>query len=167
MLGYSVPIAHGRWARLLGLALLSRERAGAGLLIPRCSSVHTIGMRFRLDVVFLDREGRPLRTVAAVRPFRVIGCRGAAAALEMPAPGSRLSRRVSGSLGKDERSTMSLIDKLTGRFKKAAGDITDDPQLRREGANEERKGEAKEELSRTQDAAAEKAREVGDLERKT
>jgi uncharacterized protein YjbJ (UPF0337 family) len=62
---------------------------------------------------------------------------------------------------------MSIIDKITGRAKKAAGDLADDPSLRREGQREERKGEAKEQLDRTQDAAAEKAKEVADLERRT
>jgi uncharacterized protein YjbJ (UPF0337 family) len=62
---------------------------------------------------------------------------------------------------------MSLFDKLTGRTKKAAGDLADDPKLRREGRREERKGEAKEDLDRAQDKAADKAGEVADLERKT
>ena len=62
---------------------------------------------------------------------------------------------------------MGLIDKITGRAKKAAGDVTDDPSLRREGRQEERKGEAKEELSRSQEKADAKADEVADLERKT
>jgi len=62
---------------------------------------------------------------------------------------------------------MSLIDKITGRAKKAAGDLADDPSLRRQGRTEERKGEAKEELSRKQDEADEKAEEVANLERKT
>jgi uncharacterized protein YjbJ (UPF0337 family) len=60
---------------------------------------------------------------------------------------------------------MSIIDKLTGRTKKAAGDLADDPSLRRQGRKEERKGEAKEELSDAQDKAADKAEEVGNLER--
>ena len=62
---------------------------------------------------------------------------------------------------------MSLIDKITGRTKKAAGDIADDPSLRREGRQEERKGEAKDELAGAQDRADAKADEVADLERKT
>jgi uncharacterized protein YjbJ (UPF0337 family) len=62
---------------------------------------------------------------------------------------------------------MSLIDKLTGRAKKAAGDLTGDPSLRREGSREERKGEAKEELARQQERTESKAEEVADLERKT
>ncbi len=62
---------------------------------------------------------------------------------------------------------MGITDKVTGRVKKAAGDITDDASLRREGRQEERKGEAKDELARNQERADEKAEEVANLERKT
>ena len=62
---------------------------------------------------------------------------------------------------------MGLLDKITGRAKKAAGDLADDPSLRREGRQEERKGEAKEELAEAHDKADRKAEEVADLERKT
>ena len=62
---------------------------------------------------------------------------------------------------------MSTLDKISGRFKKAAGDLADDPSLRREGRREERKGEAKDELADAHDKADRKAEEVADLERKT
>jgi uncharacterized protein YjbJ (UPF0337 family) len=62
---------------------------------------------------------------------------------------------------------MSITDKITGRFKKAAGDLTDDAELRREGRKEERKGEAKDELARAQEKADRKAEEVANLERRT
>ncbi len=62
---------------------------------------------------------------------------------------------------------MGILDKLTGRAKQAAGDLANDPSLRRQGKREERKGEKKEELDRAQDRADEKAEEVADLERKT
>lgn len=62
---------------------------------------------------------------------------------------------------------MSLIDKILGRTKKTVGEVTDDPSLRREGSQEERKGEAKDELSRDQQRADRKADEVANLERKT
>lgn len=86
MLGREVPVAVGPRARLLGLSLLDRERAGAGLLIPRCSAVHGCGMRFELDVCFLDRAGRVL-AVRRLRRFRFLRVRGAAAVLEIPARG--------------------------------------------------------------------------------
>ena len=62
---------------------------------------------------------------------------------------------------------MGITDKITGRVKKAAGDLADDASLRREGRQEERKGEAKEELARDQERADRKAEEVANLERKT
>jgi uncharacterized protein YjbJ (UPF0337 family) len=62
---------------------------------------------------------------------------------------------------------MGILDKITGRTKKAAGDIADNPSLRREGAREERKGEAKDELADAHEKADAKAEEVADLERKT
>jgi uncharacterized protein YjbJ (UPF0337 family) len=62
---------------------------------------------------------------------------------------------------------MSILDKISGRFKKAAGDLADDPSLRREGRQEERKGEAKDELAAAHDQADAKAEEVANLERKT
>ena len=62
---------------------------------------------------------------------------------------------------------MGIMDKITGKAKQAAGDITDDSSLHREGKKEERKGEAKEELNRADERADEKADEVADLERKT
>ena len=60
-----------------------------------------------------------------------------------------------------------FIDKLTGRAKKAAGDLAGDEGLRRQGSLEERKGEAKDELARADEKAKLKADEVANLERKT
>ena len=62
---------------------------------------------------------------------------------------------------------MGLMDKISGRAKKAAGDVTDDASLRQQGRKEERKGEAKEEQARAEERAEEKAAEVSDLERRT
>jgi uncharacterized protein len=86
LLGLEIPVAESRPSRLLGLALLTRERAGAGLLIPRCQSVHTLGMRFPLDLIFLDREGGVLELHRGVPPGRFIRCPGAMAVLELPSP---------------------------------------------------------------------------------
>ena len=62
---------------------------------------------------------------------------------------------------------MSIIDKITGRAKKAAGDLADDPSLRRQGRDEEQKGEAKESQARAEEKADAEADRVADLERKT
>jgi uncharacterized protein YjbJ (UPF0337 family) len=66
-----------------------------------------------------------------------------------------------------ESTGMGILDKITGRAKKAAGDLAGDGQLRREGRREERKGEAKEELAQADERADRKAEEVERLERQT
>jgi uncharacterized protein len=85
-IGLEVPIATTWLSRLLGLALLSRGRAGAGLLIPGCRSVHTFGMRFRLEVIFLDPEGRVIEIRRNVPAGRLVRCPAADAVLELPSP---------------------------------------------------------------------------------
>jgi uncharacterized membrane protein (UPF0127 family) len=83
--GREVRVATGLRARLLGLARLDLGEAGPGLLIPRCASVHTFGMRFALDVYFLDEDGEPIAIRRRVGPRRVVSCRRARAVLEIPA----------------------------------------------------------------------------------
>lgn len=55
-----VDVARGFWRRAVGLldrrGLPERE----GLLIPHCSAVHTFGMRFAIDVLFVNDEGQVL-----------------------------------------------------------------------------------------------------------
>ena len=84
MLGCTVPVARGPVARLLGLALLPVGRAGPGLLIPGCRSVHTFGMRFDLDVHFLDAAGESRSVLRSVPPNRLVWDRGAVDVLEVP-----------------------------------------------------------------------------------
>ncbi len=82
--GREVPVAEGFGARLLGLALLPARRAGPGLLIPRCASVHTFGMRFALDLIFFTEGAEVVAVRRAVPPNRFTRCRGAASVLEVP-----------------------------------------------------------------------------------
>jgi uncharacterized protein len=83
--GRRVPVAANRASRLLGLALLDRDAAGLGLLIPRCHSVHTFGMRFPLDLVFLDGAAETMSVRRRVPPRRLAVERRARAVLELPA----------------------------------------------------------------------------------
>ena len=54
---------------------------------------------------------------------------------------------------------MGLLDRLMGRGKKAAGDLANDPELRREGAHQEAEGAAEDRAAMAeQEAAAERAR---------
>jgi trehalose synthase len=83
VLGHEVPVASDLRSRLLGLAHLDRDEVGPGLLIPECSSVHTFGMRFPLDLVFLNREGQPLSIRREIPPRRFACDRRAHAVLEL------------------------------------------------------------------------------------
>jgi uncharacterized membrane protein (UPF0127 family) len=85
--GRRVRLAVTRRARLVGLAMTDRERAGSGLLIPGCRSVHTFGMRFAIDIAFLDSDGAVISRRFGVRPRRIVADRRAAAVLEVPAGG--------------------------------------------------------------------------------
>jgi uncharacterized protein YjbJ (UPF0337 family) len=62
---------------------------------------------------------------------------------------------------------MGIQDKITGRIKQAAGDLTGDEKLRAEGLREERKGQAKDELEQARADADAKAAEVAELERRS
>ena len=83
--GPRVFVARSLLSRLLGLAFLAELPRDCGLLLPRCSTVHTFGMRFALDLVFVDADGDPVRIVRDVGPRRIIRRRGAAAVLERAA----------------------------------------------------------------------------------
>jgi uncharacterized membrane protein (UPF0127 family) len=82
--GIDVLVAADPLARLLGLAGLRALPPGTALLLPRTRSVHTCAMRFALDLVWLDADGRVVRVDRGVRPWRVRGCRAARAVVEMP-----------------------------------------------------------------------------------
>ena len=68
--------------RLTGLAGRRSLPPGVVLEIPRCRSVHTFGMRFPLDLAWLDGERRVVRIDRAVPPWRVRWCRQARSVLE-------------------------------------------------------------------------------------
>jgi hypothetical protein len=83
--GRVVPVAASLWSRLLGLALLDPADAPDGLLIPGCRSVHTIGMRFALDLRFLDAQGLVVSERRALGSGRFARDRRARSVLELPA----------------------------------------------------------------------------------
>ena len=70
----------GLLARARGLAFCSEPRV---LLLERCRSVHTFGMRYPLDLYWLAGE-RIVRIDYGVRPGRVRTCLRARAVLEVP-----------------------------------------------------------------------------------
>jgi uncharacterized membrane protein (UPF0127 family) len=78
-----IIVADTPWRRLRGL-LGHREPPPFALRLERCRCVHTFGMRFALDLHWLDADGALLRIDRAVPPGRVRACRGARAIVEVP-----------------------------------------------------------------------------------
>jgi uncharacterized membrane protein (UPF0127 family) len=69
--------------------LLGRERLslGEGLWILPCQAVHTFGMRYPIDLVYLDRKKRIRKLTGEVPPWRLSACFSAHSVLELP-PGT-------------------------------------------------------------------------------
>jgi len=63
-------VAEGFLSRAIGLIGRRSLPPGEGLLIPRCNCVHTLFMRFAIDVTFLDSRGEVVKRVENVRPWR-------------------------------------------------------------------------------------------------
>ena len=80
--GRSVVVATTRASRMKGLARLDELPPGLALHIPRCRSVHTFTMRFPLDLIWLDRDGKTVRVDRSVPPRRLKGCLRARSVLE-------------------------------------------------------------------------------------
>ena len=78
-------VALGAWARLKGLMGRKRLPPSEGMLLPRCNSVHTVFMRFPIDVIYLSKDDRVLKIVEKMPACHVSACWGAKSVLEMPA----------------------------------------------------------------------------------
>ncbi|MFT7722014.1 MAG: DUF192 domain-containing protein [Roseateles sp.] len=86
--------------RMRGLLGRPPLRRGQALLIDGCNMVHTVGMGYAIDIVFVDRAGSIRRICAAVPPWRARSCLRARRVIELAAgeaarrgwaPGMRLA----------------------------------------------------------------------------
>ena len=68
-----------RMRGLLGRKPLSR---GQGLLISPCSSIHTFGMNYPLDLIFLDKRWKINKLFYNLKPFRIVCSPGSFAVIE-------------------------------------------------------------------------------------
>jgi hypothetical protein len=85
LLGDRIGVADTTLTRFVGLMGRSSLAPGQGLLISPSNGVHTLWMRFSIDVLLLDREHRVLAVYGNLRPFRVTAINWkAAGALELP-----------------------------------------------------------------------------------
>ena len=85
ILEQDVVIANTWQMRTKGLIGRAKLNSGEGLLIKNCKAIHTWFMRFPIDVVFMDKNYRVMKTVSGLKPFRLsFGGRSAQHVLELP-----------------------------------------------------------------------------------
>lgn len=85
ILAARVEVANSGASRSRGLLGRKGLAAGEALWIVPCEAVHTFGMQFSLDLVYLDREYRIKKVRQNVPPWRFSACLTAHSVLELPA----------------------------------------------------------------------------------
>ena len=70
-LAQNLAVADSFFTRLKGLLGKKELPHGEGLWIKHCKSIHTFGMRFPIDVVFLDKEYLIVGLAKALKPNRI------------------------------------------------------------------------------------------------
>ena len=98
--GTTVPTRIGvaaTWARrAIGLLATRRLDDPCGLWITPCRSVHTVGMRYAIDIVFLRADRVVAKVVPELKPWRMAACRDARTVLELRAGLARQLRIAPG-----------------------------------------------------------------------
>ena len=98
-LGTRIRMADGWLLRLRGMVGRPAPQSGEGLLLTPCSSVHMHGVRFPLDVAFLDKRGAVVALYHSLAPWsRTRWHRNAVHALELPSGTLEESGTVVGDL---------------------------------------------------------------------
>lgn len=80
-----VRVAQTFFSRLRGLLCSPQLHNNQALLIRPCREVHTIGMRYAIDVVFINQVGEIIKISPALKPWRAAMCRQAYQTLELAA----------------------------------------------------------------------------------
>ena len=106
LLADQVKVARSFPARVIGLLARRRFESGEALVFPGCRSIHTVGMRFPIDVVFVSREWRVVAVRSSVPPGRLaVSAWHARATIELPSGTTkRVTVRVGDQLRFSERS---------------------------------------------------------------
>jgi hypothetical protein len=85
LLGDKIRLSGSSRERREGLLKDGELDEGCGMLLMPCEGIHTFGTKFPIDVVFLDREYKIIKTSEAVPPRRIRICLRAHSTLELPA----------------------------------------------------------------------------------
>jgi len=124
-LATELAVADTHWTRLRGLLGLKPGQflPGSGLWILPCHGVHSLGMRFAIDVVYLDSDRTVVYVQSGLKPWRVAPVRGkAASVLELPCgmaveTGTEVGDKIEINIGKEfiQPRSMHLSSSAGGR----------------------------------------------------
>ncbi len=85
ILSEEVIIADTPFKRIKGLLGKKELRKGQALVLRPCNSIHTFFMRFPIDVLFVDKDNRVIKTISCLKPFKLTAIYfNAAFAIELP-----------------------------------------------------------------------------------
>jgi len=96
MLADRAAIADTSRTRKVGLLKHTALEPGEGLWITPCEAVHTIGMKFPIDVLFLDRKRRVVKIRPSMPHWRMSACLSAHSVLELPSGTAEATRTLAG-----------------------------------------------------------------------
>lgn len=83
-IGSKIRVADSFFTRLVGLLATKSLKPGEGLMIKPCASIHTFGMRYPIDVVFVDASHTVVEIAADLMPGCLAVSRDAAYVIELP-----------------------------------------------------------------------------------
>jgi uncharacterized membrane protein (UPF0127 family) len=89
-------IADNSKTRKTGLLKHDRLERGEGLWITPCEGIHTVGMKFPIDVLFLDKKRKVVKIRAAMPRWRMAASLFAHSVLELPSGTAQATRTSSG-----------------------------------------------------------------------
>lgn len=81
----TVFIASSFWEKLCGLLGTDSLAAHTGLLLRNCRAIHMFGMRYAIDLVYVDKEYRIAGLVREIQPWHMSFCLRARHTIELPA----------------------------------------------------------------------------------
>jgi uncharacterized membrane protein (UPF0127 family) len=73
VVGDTIEVAQTASQKVKGLLGRDGLAQGHGLLFKGAGSLHTLFMRFPIDIIYTDKHGKVVKTASAVRPFKLVG----------------------------------------------------------------------------------------------
>jgi len=85
VLAENASLAQTPLARMKGLLGRKELKPGEAIILKPCNSIHTFFMRFAIDILFIDKNNKVVKSIPSLKPFRITGIYlSADSAIELP-----------------------------------------------------------------------------------